>query len=98
MTCTVQVNSGSTNTHACSPSGNLITITGLFSTNTVVYNLTLWVTNILNPSPAITTSAFVGSIGTDNAVTNNGYSVVILQPGAFASCLMTFNPGYVNRT
>lgn len=77
----MQVNTGSTNIHSCSPSGNLITITGLFTSNTIVYNLTLWVTNILNPSPAITTSSFTGTIGADVAVTNNGYSIVTFQPG-----------------
>lgn len=55
-------------------------------------------TNILNPSPAITTSSFTGTIGADVAVTNNGYSIVTFQPGQFPSCIMTFNPGYVNRT
>lgn len=77
---------------------NTITITGLFLNQTIVYNITLILTNMLNPSPAITTDAFTGTIGGDYAEPQYLRSVVVLQPAQFQSCYMTFNPSYVNRT
>jgi hypothetical protein len=63
-----------------------------------VSNVTLVIQNIKNPSPAITTDAFFGYIGSDYAEPNYLQSVVILQPAQFQSCYMSFNPEYVNRT
>lgn len=77
---------------------NTVNIFGLFTAQTIVYNVTLILTNILNPSPAITTEAFSGTIGSDYAQPINLQSVVVLQPAQFESCYMTFNPYYVNRT
>lgn len=46
---------------------NTINIFGLFASQSIVFNVSLVLTNMLNPSPAITTDAFTGTIGTDYA-------------------------------
>ena len=61
-------------------------------------SVVLFVSNVINPSPAIMTDYFYGSIGAD--VSGAGYyaSSVILQAGAFVSCSITFNTTTVNST
>ncbi len=61
------VNGGSLQFPNYTLTSNTMTVVNLFPAQTIVYNLTLILQNILNPSPAITTDAFVGTIGVDYA-------------------------------
>ena len=60
-----KINNGATIVASYSISGNIITISNLFPSQMIVYNLTLFVANLMNPSPAIVTVAFNGTIGDD---------------------------------
>ena len=63
----VSVNSGVVSFPNYTITSNTVNVFGLFPTQSIVYNVTLILTNILNPSPAITTDAFTGTIGSDFA-------------------------------
>ena len=76
MTCLVQIDSGATDPQTCSVSNNIVTVTGAFSANTFVQTVVLWVSNIQNPTPALTTSEFGGTIGSDVAVPDGFASIV----------------------
>ncbi len=93
-----QVNSGAVLAPAFGIAGSVLTLTGLFPAQTTVYNLTLSISNVLNPSPAITTGPFTGTIGDDASQSINQYSVVSLSPAKFSLCYMSFTPKYVYRT
>lgn len=99
ITCKYQINStGSFLVNSCTFSGNLITLTGVFSSSTILANLILVVAGVQNPYPAVTTAAFTGTIGSDVAVTRNFKSIVTLTAATFASCGFTFTPNYVDST
>lgn len=55
------------------------------------------VSNILNPTPAIRTGEFSGTVGSDNAVPN-GQASIQLTAADFDSCSITFDPTTVNQT
>lgn len=55
------------------------------------------ISNVINPSPALTTQAFKGTIGNDNSNVYYG-DLVTLLPGQFESCGITFSPAVVNST
>ena len=81
-------------------SGNNIIIPNLFSNPTFVRDVTVTISNIQNPEPALKTDSFMGIIGTDqSAITITGVQVSHVQfnPGALGSCSATFNAGFVNR-
>ena len=63
----VSVNSGVVTFPNYTITSNTVNVFGLFPTQSIVYNVTLMLTNMLNPSPAITTDAFTGTIGSDYA-------------------------------
>lgn len=79
-------------------SSNIITVNNLFASTPIVSTVSIIIQNLRNPSPAIITDAFVGTIGTNYAEPIYLKSVVVLSPAPFQSCLMTFNPRFVNRT
>lgn len=85
---------------SCSVSGNTISFQNSFTTVTDLYvkQVTINIGNILNPSPAVKTGSFTGSVGADIAVSNGG-TAVQLEPATFSSCKISFgNGGYVNST
>lgn len=99
VTCSVSVNGGTPFTPStCTISGFKVVATGIVTSNTFVASLVLWVSNIINPSPAITTDYFYGTIGSDT--TGPGYfaSSLQLDPGTFLNCYITFSPTTVNST
>lgn len=49
-------------------SGNVITVNSLFSVETIVTNLTLIIVKVKNPSSAILTDVFNGTIGVDSSL------------------------------
>lgn len=55
------------------------------------------ISNVKNPWPALTTDSFVVVIGNDISADSSSSSVT-LTGDRFASCGITFNPGYVNTT
>ena len=68
VTCTVSVNNGASITpSSCGISGNQVIATGVVSTPTFIASLILTVNNVLNPSPAIQTDYFIGTIGPDTS-------------------------------
>ena len=69
------------NNFTCNISGNTVTVSNAFVNlaNLNVINVTLLVGNVLNPSPAIYTGTFSGTIGTDIAVPRT--TGVQLTPG-----------------
>jgi hypothetical protein len=80
-------------------SGQNITITSLFTTNTALDSLTLLIGNVLNPTPAITTDEFLCYVGSDYTnLTTDNFASVTLTPGSFKSCSITFSPTTVNKT
>jgi len=99
LTLSVSMNAGASIVTPYTLSGRIVIISGLFPSQTVVYNLTLTIGNVRNPSPAQITTPFVGNIGGDFAepIDSSGSSVV-LEADKFAKCYMTFKPKFVNRT
>lgn len=66
--------------------GHNLTISGSFSVDTNnVSGILVTVNNVLNPSPAFTTSDFIGYIGTEFSGTGS-YSYVVLSPTNFITC------------
>lgn len=92
------MNNGAIVSPSFSISGSLITISSLFGSQMIVSTIVLTISNVKNPIPAITTSPFTGTIGSDVSVSIYQYSLVQLSPANFKKCYMTFNPRYVNRT
>lgn len=70
---------------------------GAFVSDSIVSNVTLIVSNIMNPTPAIQTSEFTGSIGSDTSGTGAD-NYVILEAATFQSCSITFDPTTVNSS
>jgi hypothetical protein len=53
--------------------------------------------NIQNPSPAIASGSFSGTLGNDVSLpSNSSTNGVQLTPGFFQGCTITFSPGNVN--
>lgn len=99
VTCSLSINGGTQfNPTTCTVSGFKVIATGLVSSNTIVSSVALWITNVVNPSPAITTDYFYGTIGSDTSGSGTFASTVILLPSTFLSCSITFTPSTVNST
>ena len=99
VSCSVSINGGTPFTPtSCSVSGFKVIVSGIVTSSTYVANLVLWVSNILNPSPAFVTDYFYGTIGSDVSGAGSYASSMVLQPGTFSSCYITFNPNIVNST
>lgn len=99
VSCSVSINGGTPFTPtSCVVSGSKVVVSGIVSSNTFVGSLVLWVNNILNPTPAIVTDYFYGTIGSDVSGVGSYASSMVLLPGTFASCYITFNPNIVNST
>jgi hypothetical protein len=83
------VNNGNFYLTPCYTQGNTVIVSNVVQTSTVIRNLVLRVGNILNPSPAITTDNFFGTIGNDSSgfYGNGNYdNFITLSPGKFTSC------------
>jgi hypothetical protein len=94
-TCLYQINTtGTFLPNVCTLNTNQIIYNGLFAAGTILANITLQVTNVLNPTPAGKTSTFTGSIGIDIAVPNGVQSFATITPAA-AVCSFTFSPNFV---
>lgn len=98
VTCIISVNSGSQFAPSCAVSGQKVIVTGYITVSTAIASVSIWVSNVLNPSPAISTDYFTGIIGTDTSGTGVFNSYVILDPGTFRSCYSTFVGSTVNST
>lgn len=98
FTCmSIMVNLNPVVGYTCSLSGTTITVSNLFSGNVYVSQVDLSLGGIANPSSAVTTDAFIGTIGTDTS--NNSPSAdVTFQPANLASLTLSFKGGIVNRT
>jgi hypothetical protein len=80
--------------YAVDPSKSSITISNIYIPDLYIKNVSVQLSNVLNPFPAITTSGFIGSIGNDISYD----TTVTLQPDNFNSCSITFQPNYTNTT
>lgn len=99
VNCTVSVNGNIPLTPtSCTVSGQKVIATGVVSTNTYISSLVFYISNILNPSPAITTAEFYGTIGSDTSGTGIFSSTVVLTASTFINCYITFSPNTVNST
>lgn len=85
--------------YSCSNVGQLIVITGYFTTDIAVSTMTIVINNVLNPSPASLTAEFIVTMGDDSSdVSTNNFAAVQLQSDNFTSCSITFSPNVLNRT
>lgn len=85
--------------YSCTATGQNITITGLFSQARAVDMLIVTITNVLNPSPALTTTDFICYLGNDYTTESaTGYASVTLLAGTLKDCTVTFNPTTANKT
>lgn len=99
ISCRVSVNNGAEIVPtSCGISGNQVIATGVVSTPTFIASLILTVENVFNPSPAIQTDYFIGTIGSDTSGTGSFGSNVQLEADEFTSCTVTFDPTTVNST
>jgi hypothetical protein len=76
---------------------NNLTINNAVPTTTAVANVTITADNVLNPSPALTTSPFLIQIGADYSDISSSSSIT-LTAATFNACSLTFSPSYVNTT
>ncbi len=79
-------------------SGSLLNLTNVFQRKATPKNVTVLINNVLNPTPAFTTSCFTGAVDADIAVSNNGTCKTTLAPSTFSSCQFSFNPKFVTST
>lgn len=98
VTCIASIDAGIQFNPTCNVVGNKVVASNLVSTNTFIGKLTIFISNILNPSPAIETAYFTGTLGSDTSGPGYYASNVALEPGTFTSCYSTFSPTTVNST
>jgi hypothetical protein len=67
ITLSAVVNSGAAVFPNYTITSNIITVNSLFTTTSIVETVTIIIQNLRNPSPALTTDAFEGTIGVDYA-------------------------------
>lgn len=98
VSCVIEVDGGGQFAPACAVSGRRVVVSGFVTGPRAIGKVSLWVSSITNPSPAILTDYFTGTIGSDT--TGPGYyaSQVQLEPSTFTSCYSTFSPTTVNST
>lgn len=72
-------------------------IQNYFTTAKTVTTLSVVVSNVLNPVPAVLTDEFVITIGVDVSDTGYGISAVQLESDNFTACSVTYTPTSVNR-
>lgn len=93
-TCTVD-----SVTYSCTSVGQNVVITGYFTTAIAVTTLTVVVSNVLNPTPAMETGEFVVTIGIDTSDTSSSnLAGVQLQSDNFTTCSINFSPNTVNKS
>ena len=67
VTCAISVDSGNLITPSCAVVGQAIVVSNFLTTSTAIGKVSLAVGNILNPTPAITSDYFTGTIGSDTS-------------------------------
>lgn len=77
--------------------GNNFTITGAVPSALGIANVVVTVSNVMNPSPALTTDPFLIAIGNDISSTSTA-AAITLTPAAFLACSLAFSPSTVNTT
>lgn len=87
----------STFSFASVPSNRTIIVSGAINAAQYISDVTLVISNVLNPSPALTTSAFLATIGSDSSA-NDPFAAVTLTPGSFGQPMASFSPSTVNTT
>jgi hypothetical protein len=76
-----------------------VVISNAILTDTFISNIFLQLSNILNPSPAITTQTFKAWIGSDfTSPGGSSNSIITLTADEFKACGVTFSPAFVNTT
>lgn len=81
----------------CTLNGNTLTVSGLFNGNDNISEVDLFLSNIRNPSSALTTSPFVGTIGSDVSGSSSGATLTYTAAN-LAILTASFASGIVNRT
>lgn len=77
--------------------GNNFTITGAVPATSAIATVSLTLSSVMNPSPALTTDPFLLAIGNDISVSSSA-SAITLTPASFLSCNLSFSPSTVNTT
>lgn len=98
VTCIASIDSGVQFNPTCNVVGNRVIASNLVSVNTFIGKFSISILNVLNPSPAIETDYFTGTLGSDTSGPGYYASSIALEPGAFTSCYSTFTPTTVNST
>ena len=93
----VMVNLNSVLTFSCTRSGNTIIVSSLFSGSEYISQVDITLDSIINPSSAVTTSAFLGTIAAD--ISNDSpIADVTFSANSLSSLSVSFQGGVVNRT
>jgi hypothetical protein len=78
--------------------GQSVIIPNIVAVDSFLQNVTVTISNIMNPSPAITTGEILATIGNDYVKAGTGnLGMVTLTPANF-DCTIAFSPAFVNRT
>lgn len=95
----VLIDSAASTAYTCSVSttNKKITITGAIPSDAYIQSVIVGLSGISNPSPALTTSSFAASIGSDTSATDASGGVTLL-PGVFENLSIKFDPTTVNST
>lgn len=75
-----------------------MTISGAILSDSAISSVNLELSNVLNPSPALTTGTFVVQIGNDLSANQSGSAVITLEEDSFTNCVVSFSPTIVNST
>ena len=93
----ISSNTPNTYTYSVSTSNRSITVSGAIDTAQYISDVTLIISNVVNPSPAGTTSPFLATIGIDYSA-YDPFAALSLTPAIFTQCYLTFSPSIVNTT
>lgn len=76
-----------------------LVIKGGIPSSLAVNMILITISNVLNPTPALTTSPFTVRVGNDfSSPAGDSNSIITLVPDQFTSCGLTFNPSITNTT
>lgn len=74
-----------------------VSVNGAINTDQFISDVSVSISNVLNPFPAISTSPFLVTIGADYS-SNDPNAAVSLTPAVFNQSLINFSPATVNTT
>jgi hypothetical protein len=93
----IMVNQNPVSGYTCTLSNTTIIVSNLFSGSDMVSEVDIVISGIVNPSSAVTTSAFIGTIDTDTS-NDSPTAEVTFTPKTLSNLAISFKGGIVNRT